>query len=319
MHEISDTMSDKNFGDVNMEIIDESLVVQWNPNFFSAILLKESEHKVDETSSQETYTVNTKEEMNRYKKTANPFVRLWPYYENNFFVQRKDWAEKEAWTMKEYQVEPLGLFSQQQYIKQVRTLNFPNYEYTSLYTHGYDVVIFTYADWNDQDKNGDDVDVFQIYQCYSDGNSCTKHYEYSIVSDYKNKEKLKFANQYVHWERSTDMHEFVFLTQHIDTDEYFISYLRLYLKWADPIVFELHEIPLYTNPLLADGETLSTWVGTPQTDEPVMLQEYNGNLLYQMDTANEVYMMNFCAFDEYIDIEENLCKKCTKNRFSWDP
>lgn len=86
MHEISDTMSDKNFGDVKMEIIDESLVVQWNPNFFSAILLKETEHKVDETSSQETYTVNTKEEMNRYKKTANPFVRLWPYYENNFFV-----------------------------------------------------------------------------------------------------------------------------------------------------------------------------------------------------------------------------------------
>jgi hypothetical protein len=86
MHEISDTMSDKEFGDVDMEIIDKSLVVQWNPNFFSAILLKATEHKVDETSSQETYVVNTKEEMKRYSKTANPFVRLWPYYEKNFFV-----------------------------------------------------------------------------------------------------------------------------------------------------------------------------------------------------------------------------------------
>jgi hypothetical protein len=96
--------------------------------------------------------------------------------------------------MREYKVEALGLSAQQQYIKLVRTLNFPNYKYTSMYTHGYDVVIFTYADWNNKDINGDEVDVFQIYQCYSDGNSCTKHYEYNLDLDYKYNGKLKYAN-----------------------------------------------------------------------------------------------------------------------------
>jgi len=58
--EISDTISDKNYGDVKFEIIDESLLCQWNPNFFSSVLLVKSDDKIDEVSNQETYIVNTK-------------------------------------------------------------------------------------------------------------------------------------------------------------------------------------------------------------------------------------------------------------------
>jgi len=244
MNEISDTMSDSQFGDVNMEIIDESLVCQWNPNFFSAIILKPDDNKADEASDQETYVVNTEEEMERYNTEANPFVRLWPYYESNFFVQQKEWDDQYEWTTKEYSLEPLGFFSNQQYLTLERTLNFPNYKYTSMYANGYDMVIFTYTDHDNQDEDGEDIDIFQIYQCYSEGDTCKLHYEYSIEDDLENKQELKFANQYVTWERSSDMHDVVYLTQNKDNNEYFLTYLRLYLQWDDPVVFQLSEIPV---------------------------------------------------------------------------
>lgn len=49
--ELTDTIADKNYGDVKFEIIDESLVCQWNPNFFTAVLLDAEDYKVDETSN----------------------------------------------------------------------------------------------------------------------------------------------------------------------------------------------------------------------------------------------------------------------------
>ena len=42
-------------------------------------------------------------------------------------------------------------------------------------------------------------------------------------------------------------------------------------------------------------------------------------MLVQLVGDNKAYMMNLCGFDEYIDIEENYCKECPQNTFSWDP
>lgn len=267
-------MSDSEFGDVYMQIIEDSLVCQWNPNFVSAILLDEDDDKVDESSNQETYVVNTKDEMERYESVANPFVRLWPYYESSFFIQQKEWDDEDEWTTKEYKLEPLGFFSNQQFVTLERTLNFPSYKYTSMYANSYDMVIFTYQDPDNRDQADQFIDIFQIYQCYSEGDTCKKHYEYSIEDDLENKQKLRFANQYVTWERSTDMHEVIYLTQHKDTNEIFMTYLRLYLKWDDPIVFQLNEIPLRQDPHDKNSNPLTTL--------PKLISEYDGNLLVQL-------------------------------------
>ena len=70
------------------------------------------------------------------------------------------------------------------------------------------------------------------------------------------------------------MHEVIYLTQHKDTNEIFMTYLRMYLKWDDPIVFQLNEIPLREDPHNKNSNPLTTL--------PKLISEYDGNLLVQL-------------------------------------
>jgi len=115
---------------------------------------------------------------------------MWPYYENRFFVQKKNWDDEDIWTTREYKMDSLSFFGNQQYLTYERTLDLPEYKYTSMYALGYELMVFTYNDYVSPKKH----DIFQLYECYSDDTSCSLHYEYSILDDVVHIRDRKYAN-----------------------------------------------------------------------------------------------------------------------------
>lgn len=183
--------------------------------------------------------MNTEKEMDRYDDEAVPFVRLWPHYESNVFVQKKVYDKRREWTTREYYVEPLSLFGNQQYMEYSRTLDLPNYKYTDMYALGYDFIIFTYNDWD----HPSDPDVFQIYECPEEETTCTKHFEYSVEDDVEHNRDRKFANKFVAWKRET-ITDIFYMVESDDSGEFFLNFMRYYPEFEDPIVYEVKDIPL---------------------------------------------------------------------------
>lgn len=100
------------------------------------------------------------------------------------------------------------------------------------------------------------------------------------------------------WQRET-ITDIFYMVESDSTGDFYLTYMRYYPEFEDPIVYEVKDIPL--------------------TKEPTYMQYFEDSLIVQYDTANEVEQYLLCDFDEYIDIEENVCKACGKYRFSWDP
>jgi len=95
------------------------------------------------------------------------------------------------------------------------------------------------------------------------------------------------------------IHNVFYLVESEDTGDFYLTFLRYYKEFSDPIIYEVKDIPLEA--------------------EPTLLSSWENSLMVQYAGANEVKQYLLCDFDEYIDIEENLCMPCGKEKFNWDP